>query len=169
MRRKTYQVSGFRMSANCCTWLEQLYAQENTFDAWTVYTEIMLKSCRVKSHDLLGLSTYAGPQKGSSKRRCRTVDISKFILWRLNRNIKSSVFWHVTPLCARRQNWHHRCENLRCNQYTFVYKCTCEEHSLFKWKAPFLFVVCISQNLIMMLFNLVVAVVVAAWVRMVNM
>jgi hypothetical protein len=63
-------LSGFRVSANCCTWIELLYAQEKKFDACTVYIEIMFKPCRVKFHDLFELLTYTGHQKGSSKIRC---------------------------------------------------------------------------------------------------
>jgi hypothetical protein len=37
MRRKTYLLCGFRVAVNCCTWSEQLSADENKFDAWTVY------------------------------------------------------------------------------------------------------------------------------------
>jgi hypothetical protein len=48
----------------------------NAQDAWTVYAEITLKSFTVKFHALFGLSKYTGHQKGSSKRRYGTVDIS---------------------------------------------------------------------------------------------
>jgi hypothetical protein len=57
-------------------WLELLLAQENKFDACTLYTKIMLKPFRVKFHALFGLSTYTGCQKGSSKKKmqdCRYI------------------------------------------------------------------------------------------------
>jgi hypothetical protein len=54
-RRRTFLLSVSKESANCCKWLELLFAMENKFDAQTVYIKISLNICTVKWHALHGL------------------------------------------------------------------------------------------------------------------
>jgi hypothetical protein len=75
MRGKTFLLGEFRVSVNCCTWPEQLYAQENKFGTWTGHIKVLLKPCRVEQHALSGLSTHEACQKGSSIQRCGNADI----------------------------------------------------------------------------------------------
>jgi hypothetical protein len=58
IRRKAILTGEFRVSINCCTWPEQLYAQENKFGTGTVHIMVLLKPCRLEWHALSGLNTH---------------------------------------------------------------------------------------------------------------